>query len=139
MPECGGYKKKVEVMNIHGIDFPDVMHPDSERYLRDILEVFSQDGDIDIRDSIAWRLLAGSLDQYFETEAGILEKGVVCRSSQKQESVSGYFTANIKLQTQIQNLLKELGLTPLSRMKLKKVAEAEEEPLLVKLLNRGRN
>lgn len=123
-------------MTLHGIDFREGMHPDTERTLEKIFSKIEEEGgEIDVRDSISWQLLAGNLDWYYKT-AGTEE--LIEISDRGNMSVSPYFTVNMKTQTQIQALIKELGLTTASRTRMNGNESKDEEPPIMKFLTRAK-
>lgn len=123
-------------MKIYGIELPDTLHPETEGCIRAILKEYESEGLIDIRDSIAWRMLAVNLNFFFSSEEEIYEKGLTRESKQKNMAISSSVLVNSKFQSMILPLLKELGLTPASRAKIRKTENTEEEPLFARFIKR---
>ncbi|MCH5241811.1 MAG: P27 family phage terminase small subunit [Muribaculaceae bacterium] len=98
-----------------------------------------ENGDLDARDAITWRLLADDLDNYFQSRSEMKKEGFVYMTDRGNFSLSPHFNANAKTQSLIQGLLKDLGLTPASRNKMKKNESTEEDSLLEKFWKGGTN
>lgn len=125
-------------MNIHGIEFYDGMHPHTQSCMEETLAILDADGLVNPLDTVAWNMLAHNIDIFLESKVKLKpskdDAGMVDITDRGNLAVSPYFTINAKVQSLIQNLLKDLGLTPASRAKMRKEKDDEEESPLERLL-----
>lgn len=131
-------------MNLHGIDFYEGMHPLTLRCMEETLSMLSADSLVNPIDTIAWNLVAHNLDIFLESKEHLKstrdEPGLVDITDRGNLAVSPYFTINAKVQSLLQGLMKDLGLTPAARAKMRKEEGKEEESLLEQLLRgNGKN
>lgn len=128
-------------MNLYGIEFYDGMNPYTERCMEETLAILDADGLVNPLDTVAWNMLAHNIDIFLDSKEKLKpskdDAGMVDITDRGNLAVSPYFTINAKVQSLIQNLLKDLGLTPASRSKMRKDENSDEESPLEKLLKSG--
>ena len=133
-----GYKKESGEMRICGIEFYEEMRDETRTCMEETLAMLENENLINQLDSVAWNMLAHNLDIFLESKDKLKpskdDAGMVEITDRGNLSVSPYFTINAKVQSLIQNLMKELGLTPAARAKMKKDQGTEEESPLERLL-----
>ena len=98
-----------------------------------IIERFDEDKTLDTKDALLFMMLADNLEAYHECQEAIAKVGRVMTNSMGHEVINNHETIRKYTQTFIMDILKQMGLTPASRARLKQ-NDGEEETLLTRLL-----
>lgn len=121
-------------MKIKNIELPKGLQKEAEKQIRRVIERFDKDRSLDTKDAILFLLLADSLDTYLECSNKIKEEGLIYENASGRQVINNYETIRKYTQTAIMEILKQTGLTPASRIRLK-LGEDEGSTLLDKFLN----
>lgn len=126
-------------MKIREIHLPDDMPAAAERQIRSIIERFEKDKTLDRLDAIAIMLLASNLRTYIESEEAVREKGrVFVNEKNGRQTINQHYLIQKYTQSFILDLLKQFGLTPSARTKMKQPdGNGELSPLAKFLKNEG--
>lgn len=131
-------------MKIKKISLPDNMRPETEQYVRYIVNRFDREKALDLLDTGALHRLATNYDQYLlavdmlngtSAENG---EGYVFLSDRGNWSISPWLTAKKDAEANLNILMKDFGLTLSSRSKLKSGDQEEDEPLFLQVLKNGK-
>ena len=121
---------------IRDIQLPDGLTSAAEKQVRNIIERFDKDKKLDKLDSIAIMLLASNLQTYMECEEKIQEEGRVHVNSKGRQTLNQHYLIQKYTQSFILDLLKQFGLTPAARGKIKDNPDSEEPSPLTQFLTR---
>lgn len=118
-------------MKVKNITLPDGLKDLTIKFMEGIIETFDKEKKLNNLDELSLYLLAGNFDTYLECEQKIRENGLVSISDRGNESLSCYAIQQKQVQNSIMTILKEMGLTLGSRIKIKVINNTDENnPLL---------
>lgn len=105
-------------MKYKTITLPDNLKELTYNYMKGIINQFDKEKKLNNLDALSLYVLAGNINLYLECEEKIQEKGIMSVSSYGNESISPFVQLQKQIQTQILNIMKEMGLTLHSRSKI---------------------
>lgn len=116
------------------IELPDGLKDITYKFIKDVIDNFKKENKLNSLDTIALYMLANSIDTYIECEQQLKANGLVILSDRGNQSLSPYAVQQKVVQSQIQVLLQQMGLTLGSRSKLKFMDNQEETTPFEKFL-----
>lgn len=118
-----------------GFRLPENMNAEAQYFIKATISKLKEDNKIDESDQLSIFMLADALEEYFNAKSDIATNG----ATQKGDSGRIYINPNVNIAhtawTNITNILRQFGGTPLSRGKIKYVQTAQGSDPLVDLLN----
>lgn len=130
-------------MEIHGIELPDTLRPDTLAQAEAILSRMAAAGTLDRLDSVALNAFARDLDLFLEADDRLRSEGeapdgsplgMLAKSDRGNWAVSPWFVVRKDMENKMMAWMREFGLTRASRMKLEKGVDDEKESPLMQVL-----
>lgn len=109
------------------IILPGNLEDEAKQMVAGILKRLEKDGRLNQLDEVTLYMLACSIKQFVECYKTTEREGLITYSDRNNQTPNPYFTMQTKLTSSLTALLKEMGLTLASRVKLNKGSEAEED------------
>jgi P27 family predicted phage terminase small subunit len=107
---------------------PDTIEENAKSYMREVLEELENNSVLELVDSAALDILARSYSMYIKANAQLDREGFTLQNVQGNIVAHPAVKIAKDAQTQAVKIMKEFGLTALSRKKLPKIEKEEESP-----------
>lgn len=121
-------------MKYKNIELPSSCRQEAYKFIKDIINNFDKDKKLNSLDSLSLYMLCDAINTYLDCEQHIKEEGYTIISDRGNTSLSPYIVIQKQVQSQINVLIKELGLSIKSRSSIKLADTAEEESPLMKFI-----
>lgn len=122
-------------MKYKSITLRDNLREDTQKFIKSIIDEFDANNNLSNLDEIALHILANSLNSYLECEDIIETEGITTTNSRGSVMMHPAFLAQRSLASQIQGILKEMGLFLGSRSRIKQNLNETDSPLIQLLKN----
>lgn len=122
-------------MKYKDIELPNGCRKEAYKFVKDIINNFDKEKKLNSLDSLSLYMLCDAINTYLDCEQHIKEEGYTIISDRGNTSLSPYVLIIKQAQSQINVLIKELGLSIKARSSIKLANTAEEESPLSKFLS----